>query len=68
MRSTENSHKNRQQRRRDPTPKQIRERCRRIREEWSENTLRQRAGEVEEAWTVPTTRVFGSKVVGYSEK
>ena len=68
MRSTENSHKNRQQRRRDPTPKQIRDRCRRIREEWSESTLRQRAGVIERAWSVPRARVIRSKVVGSSEE
>ena len=55
------------QRRQDPTPKQIRDRCRRIREDWSESTLRQRAGEELRPWTVPVTRAILSGSRGGSE-
>lgn len=41
----------------DPSPGEIRERCRSIRAEWSESTYRQRAGILKQRWTVPETRV-----------
>lgn len=44
------------QRRDDPTPEQIRERCREIRAEWSDSTRRRRAGRVQRPWTVPEVR------------
>lgn len=51
-------------RRRKPTPQQIRERCRKIQEEWTESTRRRRAGHVDIRWTVPETRTILSSVSG----
>lgn len=46
------------QRRDDPTPEQIRDRCRQIRAEWSDSTRRRRAGRVQRPWTVPEVRQY----------
>lgn len=39
----------------DPTPEEIREECRRIREEWDDATRRRRSGQPRPKWTVPQT-------------
>lgn len=48
------------QRRDDPTQEEIRERCQKIREDWSETTRRQRSGQIRKSWTVPEARVLTS--------
>ena len=40
----------------DPSPEEIRNCCRKIREAWSEATRRQRAGERHARWSVPEIR------------
>lgn len=40
----------------DPTPEEIRESCRQIRQGWSETTRRHRAGESLQRWAVPEAR------------
>jgi len=40
----------------DPTPAQIRQRCRKIRKEWSESTRRRRAVQVATRWTIPMAK------------
>lgn len=45
-----------------PTQKQIRNRCRKIQEDWSETTRRQRSGQRQRPWTVPEMRAVTSNV------
>lgn len=42
--------------REDPSPAQIKEACREIRAEWSENTRRNRIAQRPASWTVPRTQ------------
>ena len=40
----------------DPTPDEIREHCRIIRNEWNETTLRRRCRRLSSPWSVPEAR------------
>ncbi len=40
---------------RDPSPEEIREECRRIREDWDEATRRRRCCYKPQRWTIPQT-------------
>lgn len=62
MPTTTENRRGRNQRRKPPTRDQIRARCRKIQEEWSDTTRRQRAGEEVKHWTVPETRVAPPRV------
>lgn len=53
-----------QQDRRKTTPQQIRDRCQKIQEEWSETTRRRRTGQRHARWTVPEARVAISSGAG----
>lgn len=46
----------------DPSREEIRERCRKIRQEWSAATRRRRAGQVDQPWTVPEAQILTPRV------